>query len=98
MARYYQYRCPDGHERQRRHPMLWDIETICVCGLPMHRVPQAFMVHWGGLAPSQGGLGPAALDLLDPAKQEKRIEAYAAKKAARGETWTPPKVVRHGNR
>ena len=98
MARYYQYRCPAGHERTRRHPMAYDQETICICGEKMHRVPQPFMVQWNGLAPSQGALGPAALDLLDPAKQEERIEAYAAKKAARGEEWTPPKVVKHGNR
>lgn len=98
MARYYLYRCPEKHERTRRHPIAWNIETICVCGLPMHRVPQPVQIHWGGLAPSQGGLGPAALDMLDPAKQEERIADYAAKKAARGEAWTPPRVVKHGNR
>lgn len=88
MLRYYLYRCPDGHERQRRHPHTWESETMCMCGKPMHRVPQVFRVNWGGLAPSQGGLGPAAKALLDPNEQARLKDAYAAKKAKRGEVWS----------
>lgn len=89
MIRHYLYRCPDGHERQRRHPHDWPHTTTCLCGQPMHRVPQPFRVNWGGLAPSQGGLGPAAKALLDPREQDRLKEAYAAKKSARGEAWSP---------
>jgi len=89
MIRYYLYRCPDGHERTRRHPHTWEHVTVCLCGKPMHRVPQPFKVNWNGLAPSQGGLGKAALELLDPNEQARLKDDYAAKKARRGEVWSP---------
>ena len=89
MIRNYLYRCPDGHERNRRHPIDWPHATTCLCGKAMHRVPQSFRVNWGGLAPSQGGLGKAARELLNPNEQARLKDNYAEKKAKRGENWSP---------
>jgi len=54
----------------------------------MHRVPQSFKVNWNGLAPSQGGLGKAATELLNPNEQARLKDNYAEKKAKRGENWS----------
>lgn len=48
----YLYRCELKHEREIEHPVSQlDSVHTCKCGGVMHRVPQAFMVNWGGLPP-----------------------------------------------
>ncbi|GAB4453840.1 MAG: hypothetical protein Kow00120_23750 [Anaerolineae bacterium] len=51
-----------------------------------HRAPQRVAVNWGGLPPSAGALAPAVRALVDEDNRQRRMEAYAAEKAARGET------------
>ena len=48
----YVYGCQKNHRREveLRFSQLDEVIT-CHCGEIMHRIPQAFMVNWGGLPP-----------------------------------------------
>ena len=79
----YIYKCPGGHSKEVLHRMLYSTGIVCDCGEPMHRVPQAPGIVWGGLPPhAERDIGPAARDLID--NYDANREAYIAKQEARG--------------
>ena len=75
-----EYLYSDGeHRRTVEHGMTDDPPIFCdVCGKPMHRVPQAVAVTWGGNPPSKGGLHPL-VEQLNATRHQRRDE-YARKK------------------
>ncbi len=95
MTPTYVYQCDTpgcGHRFEVKHPMAacddpGEAPACPVCGAQAaHRVPPATAVNWGGLPPSAGALSPAVRALVDEGNRQRRVEAYAAKKAAPGET------------
>lgn len=44
----YLYRDAAGHQQAVTHRMLYSTGVTCLCGRPMHRVPQAARLNWNG--------------------------------------------------
>lgn len=52
----YIYGCGKGHRQEENHGMNVCPVIYChICGQEMHKVPQVFMVNWGGLPPHLEG-------------------------------------------
>ena len=87
----YRYKCREGHEQTVTHSMVAEPIVLCgECGAVMWRVPQAPLIVWNGLPPHmEHYIGPAAKELNNPNEQARLQDVYAAKKAARGEEYSP---------
>ena len=64
----------DGiHSQDQQHDMTSNPEIVClVCGLTMHRKPQATRVNWGGLPPHSSHMrSPAVQAMIDHADESR---------------------------
>jgi hypothetical protein len=76
----YVYTDANNHIETIMHRMLYTTAIICAtCGLLMWRVPQSFLVNWGGIRPSQGELAPAIKEYIKrvPENRDKQIPGKA---------------------
>ena len=74
----YLYIDANDHTMSLTHRLNYSTGIICLaCGERMWRKPQAFMVNWSGLRPSQGELSPRVRGLLST--KEERQDAFTEK-------------------
>lgn len=66
------------HKKEVTHRMMESPVILCpICGLVMHRVPQATFVNWNGLPPHlEHARGAGARELINPEKIAERRDDY----------------------
>ena len=81
----YLYRCPQEHEREIVHRMLYSTGVVCECGAGMRRVIQPSRINWQGNRAGQE-CSPAVQALIDSRPQrldkfQKEHEAHEKRTA-----------------
>ena len=74
----YLYRCPERHESEVTHRMLYSTGIVCECGLSMRRVIQASRINWNGNK-AVGGTSPVVQTMIDEAPRKR--DEFAERKA-----------------